>query len=58
MDVGVGTFFSNAVMFFIILTTAVTLKRHGITTLRLLDRAPKLFGSSLAGLRRACLPSV
>jgi NRAMP (natural resistance-associated macrophage protein)-like metal ion transporter len=31
MDVGVGTFFSNAVMFFIILTTAITLNRHGIT---------------------------
>ena len=31
IDVGVGTFFSNAVMFFIILTTALTLHRHGIT---------------------------
>src|SRR5512140_655940 len=31
LDVGVGTFFSNLVMFFIILTTAVTLNRHGIT---------------------------
>jgi NRAMP (natural resistance-associated macrophage protein)-like metal ion transporter len=31
IDVGVGTFFSNLVMFFIILTTAVTLNRHGIT---------------------------
>ena len=31
MDVGIGTFFSNVVMFFIILTTAVTLNRHGIT---------------------------
>lgn len=30
-DVGVGTFFSNVVMFFIILTTAITLNRHGIT---------------------------
>jgi Mn2+/Fe2+ NRAMP family transporter len=30
-DVGVGAFFSNMVMFFIILTTAITLKRHGIT---------------------------
>src|ERR1039457_1508963 len=29
-DVGVGTFFSNAVMFFIILTTAITLNKHGI----------------------------
>jgi NRAMP (natural resistance-associated macrophage protein)-like metal ion transporter len=30
-DVGIGTFFSNLVMFFIILTTALTLHRHGIT---------------------------
>jgi len=31
LDVGVGTFFSNLVMFFIILTTAVTLHAHGVT---------------------------
>jgi NRAMP (natural resistance-associated macrophage protein)-like metal ion transporter len=31
IDVGVGAFFSNIVMFFIILTTAVTLHSHGIT---------------------------
>jgi Mn2+/Fe2+ NRAMP family transporter len=31
LDVGVGTFFSNIVMFFIILTTALTLHRHGVT---------------------------
>ena len=31
IDVGVGAFFSNLVMFFIILTTAITLNRHGIT---------------------------
>lgn len=30
IDVGVGAFFSNMVMFFIILTTAVTLHSHGI----------------------------
>ena len=29
-DVGVGAFFSNIVMFFIILTTAITLHRHGM----------------------------
>lgn len=29
-DVGVGTFFSNLVMYFIILTTALTLHAHGI----------------------------
>jgi Mn2+/Fe2+ NRAMP family transporter len=32
IDVGVGTFFSNLVMFFIILTTALTLHAHGITS--------------------------
>jgi NRAMP (natural resistance-associated macrophage protein)-like metal ion transporter len=31
IDVGVGAFFSNMVMFFIILTTAITLHQHGIT---------------------------
>jgi NRAMP (natural resistance-associated macrophage protein)-like metal ion transporter len=31
IDVGVGTFFSNLVMYFIILTTALTLHRHGTT---------------------------
>lgn len=31
LDVGVGTFFSNVVMFFIIVTTAFTLHRNGIT---------------------------
>jgi len=31
IDVGVGAFFSNMVMFFIILTTAITLHSHGIT---------------------------
>ncbi|HEV2607185.1 MAG TPA: divalent metal cation transporter [Xanthomonadaceae bacterium] len=30
IDIGVGTFFSNVVMFFIILTTALTLHAHGI----------------------------
>jgi NRAMP (natural resistance-associated macrophage protein)-like metal ion transporter len=30
-DVGAGTFFSNLVMFFIILATAMTLHRHGVT---------------------------
>ena len=33
VDVSVGAFFSNAVMFFIILTTALTLNRHGITNI-------------------------
>jgi Mn2+/Fe2+ NRAMP family transporter len=33
IDVGVGTFFSNLVMYFIILTTAFTLHVHGLTEL-------------------------
>lgn len=33
LDVGAGTFFSNLVMFFIILTTALTLHRRGVTHL-------------------------
>ena len=31
LDVGVGTFFSNLVMYFIILTTAMVLHKHGMT---------------------------
>jgi NRAMP (natural resistance-associated macrophage protein)-like metal ion transporter len=31
VDIGVGSFFSNAVMFFIILTTWLALNRHGVT---------------------------
>jgi Mn2+/Fe2+ NRAMP family transporter len=31
LDVGAGTFFSNMAMFFIILTTALTLHAHGVT---------------------------
>ena len=34
LDVGVGTFVSNLVMFFIIVTTALTLHRHGITDIQ------------------------
>ena len=33
LDIGIGTFFSNAAMFFIILTTALTLHRAGMTRL-------------------------
>lgn len=31
IDVGLGTFFSNVVMFFIILSASLTLNRHGLT---------------------------
>ncbi|HET9010793.1 MAG TPA: Nramp family divalent metal transporter [Gemmatimonadaceae bacterium] len=33
IDIGIGTFFSNAAMFFIILATALTLHRAGMTSL-------------------------
>ncbi len=33
IDVGIGTFFSNVVMFFILLTTAMTLHRAGVTNI-------------------------
>jgi Mn2+/Fe2+ NRAMP family transporter len=33
IDVGVGAFMSNMVMFFIILTTAITLNRHGLVNI-------------------------
>jgi NRAMP (natural resistance-associated macrophage protein)-like metal ion transporter len=33
IDVGVGAFFSNMVMFFIILTTAITLNQHGLVNI-------------------------
>ncbi len=32
-DVGIGTFFSNIVMYFIILSTAITLHKHGLTNI-------------------------
>ena len=51
MDVGVGTLFSNVVMFFIILTTAITLNKHGVThieTSRQAAEALRPFAGSLA----------
>ncbi|HEV3100369.1 MAG TPA: divalent metal cation transporter [Candidatus Udaeobacter sp.] len=54
LDVGTGTFFSNFVMYFIILTTAITLHAHGareITTSR--DAAEAL--KPLAGVFAATL---
>jgi NRAMP (natural resistance-associated macrophage protein)-like metal ion transporter len=52
IDVGVGAFFSNMVMFFIILTTAVTLNRHGIVnieTSRQAAEALRPFAGDFAG---------
>jgi Mn2+/Fe2+ NRAMP family transporter len=51
IDVGVGAFFSNVVMFFIILTTAITLNRHGINhieTTREADEALRPFAGKFA----------
>jgi NRAMP (natural resistance-associated macrophage protein)-like metal ion transporter len=52
VDVGVGAFFSNMVMFFIILTTAVTLNRHrivNIETSRQAAEALRPFAGNFAG---------
>lgn len=54
IDVDIGTFFSNLVMFFIILTTALTLHPHGITNIQTSkDAAQALF--PLAGKFAATL---
>lgn len=62
MDVGVGAFFSNLVMFFIILTTALTLHRAGITDLQSSREAAlalkPLAGNLAAGLYAAGLIGV
>jgi NRAMP (natural resistance-associated macrophage protein)-like metal ion transporter len=54
IDVSVGAFFSNIVMFFIILTTAVTLNRHGITNIETSRQAAEALrpfaGNFAAGL--------
>jgi NRAMP (natural resistance-associated macrophage protein)-like metal ion transporter len=39
MDVGTGTFFSNLVMYFIILSTALTLHAHGVTNIETTKQA-------------------
>jgi Mn2+/Fe2+ NRAMP family transporter len=57
MDVGVGTFFSNLVMFFIILTTAITLNRHGITHIETTRQAAEAL-QPLAGKFAATLFTV
>ena len=52
IDVGVGAFFSNLVMFFIILTTAITLNKHGLTnieTSRQAAEALQPFAGNFAG---------
>ncbi len=54
LDVGTGTFFSNLVMYFIILTTGLTLHRHGFTNIETSRQAAEalrpLAGNFAAGL--------
>src|SRR5213593_3140185 len=57
LDVGVGTFFSNLVMFFIILTTALTLYRHGIANIETSRQAAEAL-APLAGKFAALLYTV
>ncbi len=57
IDVGVGTFFSNIVMFFIILTTALTLHKHGITNIESSKQAAEAL-RPLAGRFAALLYTV
>ena len=54
LDVGIGTFFSNLIMYFIILTTALTLHQHGITRLETSQDAVKAL-EPLAGRFAALL---
>src|SRR6202011_2674155 len=51
LDVGTGTFFSNFVMYFIILTAAITLHAHGVTQIETSKQAAEAlrpFAGSLA----------
>jgi NRAMP (natural resistance-associated macrophage protein)-like metal ion transporter len=57
LDVGLGTFFSNLVMYFIILTTALTLHRHGITRIETSKQAAQALGP-IAGRFAASLYTV
>ena len=57
IDVGVGGFFSNLIMYFIILTTAMTLHRHGVTKIK--DSADAILAlKPLAGQFAALLYAV
>jgi len=50
LDVGVGTFASNLVMFFVILTTALTLHTHGITRIETSRQAAEALRPLAGGL--------
>ena len=49
IDVGLGTFFSNTVMFFVILCCASTLHRHGVTSISSTKQAAEARLRPLAG---------
>ena len=57
LDVGVGTFFSNLVMFFIILTTALTLHAHGVTRIETSKQAAEAL-APIAGKSAALLYTI
>jgi Mn2+/Fe2+ NRAMP family transporter len=54
IDVGVGAFFSNMVMFFIILTTAITLNRHGIMNIETSRQAAEALRPFAGNFARPC----
>jgi NRAMP (natural resistance-associated macrophage protein)-like metal ion transporter len=54
MDVGVGAFFAVLIMYFIMLTTASTLHRHGVTNIETSRQAAEVLGP-LAGRFAALL---
>ncbi len=57
LDVGLGTLFSNLVMFFIILSTSLTLSRHGLTQIETSRQAAEAL-VPLAGKMASLLYSV
>src|SRR5947207_825624 len=70
LDVGTGTFFSNFVMYFIILTAAVTLHNHGVTRIETSKQAAEalrplagslayfLYTAGLIGVGLLALPTL
>ena len=54
LDVGAGTFFSNMAMFFIILTTALTLHVHGVTQCQYQPRSCRGTSIRWPGNSRRC----
>ena len=56
LDVGVGTFFSNFAMYFIILTTAIVLHKNGITKIETSRQAAEALGMSLRHFQRHVQP--